>query len=105
MLGGYRQARLGLFLIGVARFKHVRLLDDLACVAEQLGAIVGQRHAAVAAREDGDAELLLKLLDGRGQVRLRRVKVLSGGVDRPVFGNSDKVTKLLKRHGCVLRER
>ena len=66
VLSGHRQARLGLFLVGVARFQHVRLLDDLACVAEQLGAVVGQRHAAVAAREDGDAELLLKLLDGGG---------------------------------------
>ena len=66
MLGGHRQASLGLLLVGVARFQHVRLLDDLTCVAKQLGAVVGQRHAAVAAREDGDAELLLKLFDGRG---------------------------------------
>lgn len=46
----------------IARLQHVRLLDDLAGIAQQLGAVVRERHAAVAAREHGDAQLLFEIL-------------------------------------------
>ena len=54
---------------------------DLAGIAQQLGAVVRERHAAVAAREHGDAQLLFEILDGGGQVGLRCVQVLGRRVD------------------------
>ena len=99
VLRGHGQPQVGGAFIGVAHLQHVGLLDHLARVAQKLGAVVGQRHTAVAAREHGDAQLLLQLLDGGGQVRLRGVEVLGGGVDGAVLGNGDEVAKLLKGHG------
>ena len=71
-----------LVLLALAAFHHVR-----------------QRHAAVAAREHGDAQLLLKLLDGGREVRLRRVQVLRRRVDGAVLRDGDEVAQLLQGHG------
>ena len=96
MLRGNGQSHVGRTMFGIAALKHVGLLDYLARVTQKLGAVVGQRHAAIAARENGDAQLLLEVFDGRGQVRLRRKQLARGGVDGAVFRDGDKVAKLLQ---------
>ena len=96
MLRGNGQAHMARAMLGIAALEHVGLLDYLARVAQKLGAVVGKRHAAIAARENGNAQLLLKVFDGRGQVRLRREQLARGGVDGAVFRDGDKVAKLLQ---------
>ena len=96
MLRGNGQAHMARAVLGIAALEHVGLLDYLARVAQKLGAVVGQRHAAIAARENGDAQLLLEVFDGRGKVRLRREQLARGGIDGAVFRDGDKVAKLLQ---------
>ena len=86
----------------VARFQHIGLLYNLAGVTEQLGAVVRQRDAAVAAREDGDAQLAFEFLYGRREVRLRNVEALSSGINRSVLADGDKVSQLLQGHDVLL---
>ena len=83
----------------VALGEHVGLLDNLTRVAEQLGSVIGEGDAAVAASEYGDAKFSLELLDCRGEIGLRGVEVLRSSIDGAEFGNSDKVAKLLESHG------
>ena len=99
VLGGHGQALARRAAVCIARLQHIRLLDDLAGIAQQLGAVVRERHAAVAAREHGDAQLLFEILDGGGQVGLRRVQVLGRRVDGSVFRYRDEVAQLLQGHG------
>ena len=98
MLGRYGQPRVGRLARRVALGQHVGLLYDLARVAQQLGAVVGERHAPVAAHEYAYAQLGFEVFDGGGQVRLRRVEVLRCGVDGAVLGYGDEVAQLLERH-------
>ena len=48
----------------VAGLEHVGLLNDLARIAQKLGAIVGERDAAAGARKDFQMELLFQAFDG-----------------------------------------
>ncbi len=57
-------------VFGIPRLKHVGLLNDLTRIAQKLGAVIGQRHAAVASHENGNAQFLLKFFDGNREVRL-----------------------------------
>ena len=82
----------------IALFEHVGLFDHLPGVTQKLGAVVGQRDAAVAAREDGYPQLGFKVVHGGGQVRLRRVHVVRRRVDGAVFGDGYEVAELLQRH-------
>ena len=79
----------------VALGEHVGLLDNLTRIAEQLGSVIGEGDATIAAGEYGDSEFSLKLLDCRGEVGLRGIEILSRSIDGAEFGNSDKVSKLL----------
>ena len=79
----------------VALGEHVGLLDNLTRIAEQLGSVIGEGDATIAAGEYGDSEFSLKLLDRRGEVGLRGIEVLSRSIDGPIFRDSYEVTKLL----------
>ena len=83
----------------VAVLEHIGLLDDLPRVAEQLRPVVGERDAAVASREDGDAQFAFELFDSRGQVGLGGVEVVRRGVYRAVLRDGDEVAQLLQCHG------
>ena len=58
------EALLWCLVVLVAGFEHVCLLDYLASVAQQLGAVRGEHDAAAAAREDRYPQLPLKRFDG-----------------------------------------
>ena len=79
----------------IAFGEHVGLLDNLTCVAEQLGSVIGEGDATIAAGEYGDSKFSLKLFDCGRKIRLRGIEILSSSIDRAEFGNSYKVAKLL----------
>ena len=79
----------------VALGEHVGLLDNLTRIAEQLGSVIGEGDATIAAGEYGDSEFSLKLFDCGRKVGLRGIEILSSSIDGAEFGNSYKVAKLL----------
>ena len=93
------KARLRSLIALIARFKHVCLLDHLACVAQKLGAVGGEHDAAAAAREDRYSQLSFERFDGARDVRLSGIKVLSCGVNGAALGYRDEEAQLLQSHG------
>ena len=67
MLGANGQTRALFRAGGVAVFKQFGLLDYLARVTEQLGAIVGELQATIRAQKNLNAQLFFKLFDGNGK--------------------------------------
>ena len=59
MLGGNGEAGLRGAAVLVAGLEHIGLLYDLACIAQKLGAVVGERDTAAGARKDLQVEFLL----------------------------------------------
>ena len=70
-------------------------MDNLTCVAEQLGSVIGEGDATIAAGEYGDSKFNLKLFDCGRKIRLRGIEILSSSIDGAEFGNCYKVAKLL----------
>ena len=71
------------------------LLVDLPGVVQEPPPVIGQGHAPVGAVEDGNAHLLLQLLNGPGEGRLGHIKLLCRPVHRPGLGNGEAVADLL----------
>ena len=82
----------------VAALEQVGLLDDLAGVAEEARALLGERDASRRAVEDRDAHLGLELAHGLREARLRDEEALGRLGDRPRVGDLDGVPELRERH-------
>ncbi|MCY1187287.1 hypothetical protein D9M73_282490 [compost metagenome] len=67
-------------------------------LAQELMALVGQRHALGVAVEQADADLLFQLLDSQGQGGLGNEHRLGGGGDGAGFGNGDEMADLAEGH-------
>ena len=83
-------------LARVMLLEHVGLFDDLPRIGEEFVSLVGERDAAVGAREDPNAKLALELLDRNREIRLRCVHALCRSAHGPGLG--DEIAKLLERH-------
>jgi len=93
VLGGYAEDPL--FGLQILLLHEFILLVDLPGVVQEPAAVIGQRHAPVGPVEDGDADLLLQLLNGSGQCRLGHIKLLRRPVHGPGLGDGQAVADLL----------
>ena len=92
------KARLRSLIVLIARFEHVCLLDHLACVAQELGAVGGEHNAAAAACEDRYPQFPLERFDGARDVRLCGIEVLGCGIDGAALGHRNEEAQLLQGH-------
>ena len=83
--------------------EEVGLLDHLAGVGEEAGALLRQGDAAVCARQDGDAHFALQVLHSLGHGGLAHVERLRGLVEGPIADDGDQVAKLLEFHSAPFR--
>jgi hypothetical protein len=74
----------------VALFEQLHLLDDLAGIAEELGAVIGEAHTSRRADEERAADARLEVLHRRRHRRLRDVQHVGGRGDRPSAATSMK---------------
>ena len=101
MLGGDGKAGAPVVgrLVDEALAEQVGLLDDLAGIAEQLGAFGREREAAVGAQEDAHAQFGLEVLDRHGERGLRHIEFVGCRVEGARLGDLDEIAQLLQCHG------
>ena len=101
VLGGDGKARAPVVgrLVDEALAEQVGLLDDLARIAEQLGAFGREREAAVGAQEDAHAKFGLEVLDRHGERGLRHIEFVGRCVEGARLGDLDEIAQLLQCHG------
>jgi len=74
------------------------LVQHLARALRDFHADLGQQHAPRRALDQGDAQLVLDLLDLRGQGRLADEAGLGRASEMLVFGESHEIAKIAKVH-------
>ena len=87
--------------VGVAAFKKVKLLKNLACVANKFGTFVCEGNTAVGAVKDRNAELLFGIFNGCRKGWLGNIELLTCCINRSTFGIFNDVAKLLERNISV----
>ena len=80
------------------RLHALGLLQRAARLRHDLLARLGEEHAALAALEQLDAQLLLEVLHGCGQTRLRDEAALRGLAEMARFGDGDDVPEFGQCH-------
>src|SRR4051812_17703919 len=78
--------------------RDIRLLEHAARLLEHRRAGDGQRHAALSAVEEPDAELVLELADLLADRRLSDVQALCGASEVQLLCDRDEVPQMAKFH-------
>jgi hypothetical protein len=84
------------------RFHALSLLQGAPCLRHDLLAGLGEEHAALAALEERHAQLLLEVLHGCGQTRLRDEAARRGLAEMARLGDGDDVLEFGQCHRATL---
>ena len=103
MLGGHGKLLPPSPLLAVYVHQVHVLAVHLPGIGQKARALRRQRHPALGAVENGDADLLFQFLNGAGQGGLGHVQALRRLVQRSRFRYLDHVVQLLQGHGRASR--
>src|SRR5262249_14401994 len=80
-----------------------RLVERAPRLRDDLGADLRELDAALAALEHAHPELLLDVLDGRGQTGLAHERAFGCAAEMLLVGDGDQILELRQCHGLLCR--